>query len=189
MRERGFEYIRTAKAQIRLRICAFWSGHFLSTNGIIGYYRMYEWWAKARMILCACTVWSESAHFVRVRLPFSVDAAQMKGRLFQRFLYYHTVRKTSFALISFLTTVIGLQTQGHYQQQQKTIFFNVQKHRPRPFCISANNNQVFHWLHAQYSHPIKCRAMTLMPIRLFKDHIGEEKKRFLSCGQSQNRNS
>ena len=32
----------------------------LSANRIIGYYRMYKRWAKARMILCACAGWSAS---------------------------------------------------------------------------------------------------------------------------------
>ena len=35
-----------------------------------GYYRMNEWRAKARMILCACAVWSESAHVAQVRKHF-----------------------------------------------------------------------------------------------------------------------
>ena len=47
------------------RIRTIWSGPCLSANRIIGYYRMYEWRAKARMILC---IWSESVHFARV--PF-----------------------------------------------------------------------------------------------------------------------
>ena len=41
------EYMRTAKAQIRLRGCTVWSGPSLS-----GYYRMYQWRTNARMSLC-----------------------------------------------------------------------------------------------------------------------------------------
>ena len=67
MRKRVFRHMRTAKAQIRLRICAVWSGPSVSANRIIGYYRMYEWRAKARMIFCACTGWSEFARFAHVR--------------------------------------------------------------------------------------------------------------------------
>ena len=47
-------YMWTVKAQIRLRFRAVWSGPSLSTNRIIGYYRMYDWRVKTRMILCAC---------------------------------------------------------------------------------------------------------------------------------------
>ena len=32
---------------------------------ILGYYRLYEWRAKAR-IICACAVWSESVYFAHV---------------------------------------------------------------------------------------------------------------------------
>ena len=49
-----FRRIWTAKAQISLHIHAVWSGPSLSTNRIIGYYRMLEWRAKTWMILCVC---------------------------------------------------------------------------------------------------------------------------------------
>ena len=62
--------MRTAKAQISLRIRAVWSGPLLSANRLIVYYKMYEWRAKAWIILCACTGWSESAHFAHVRRHF-----------------------------------------------------------------------------------------------------------------------
>ena len=39
---------------------------FTTADRIMGYYRMYEWRAKARMILCACAWWSESTNFVHV---------------------------------------------------------------------------------------------------------------------------
>ena len=45
LRRHVFGHIRTAKAQISLRIRAGWSGPSLSANRIIGYYRIYEWWA------------------------------------------------------------------------------------------------------------------------------------------------
>ena len=63
MRKRVIEYMWTVKAQISLCICVGWSGPSLSTNRIIGYYRMYEQRTKARMILCACAGWCESMHF------------------------------------------------------------------------------------------------------------------------------
>ena len=36
---------------------------------------MYEWRAKAWMILHACAEWSESAHFAHVQRHFSLDQA------------------------------------------------------------------------------------------------------------------
>ena len=63
--------MQTAKAQIRLCVSTVWSGPSLSTNRITGYYRMYEWRAKARLILCSCTGWwSESAQSAHVRRHF-----------------------------------------------------------------------------------------------------------------------
>ena len=55
--------MRAAKAQISLRVRAVWSRPSLSANRITGYYEMYELWAKAQSILCACTGWSETATF------------------------------------------------------------------------------------------------------------------------------
>ena len=42
-----FRYMRTAKALISLRTRAVWSGPSLSTNWIIGHYRMYHWRGKS----------------------------------------------------------------------------------------------------------------------------------------------
>ena len=75
MRKRVFGHMRTAKTQISLRIRAVWSGPSLSANRISGYYKMYEWRAKARMILCACAGWSDSTHFCMFEGTFSHDAA------------------------------------------------------------------------------------------------------------------
>ena len=55
--------MRTAKAQISLRIHAVRSGSLSAINRITGSSRMYEWRAKARMIFCACAGWSESARY------------------------------------------------------------------------------------------------------------------------------
>ena len=41
--------MRTAKAQISLRIRAVWLGPSLSANRIIGHYRMYQWIANDRV--------------------------------------------------------------------------------------------------------------------------------------------
>ena len=62
-----FGHMRTAKAQISLRIHTVWSGPSLSANRIIGHYKMYEWRAKAWMILCTCAVLSESAYSAHVQ--------------------------------------------------------------------------------------------------------------------------
>ena len=42
----------------------------LSAARIIGFYRMHQWRAKARMRACACTDWCESAHFAHSRRLF-----------------------------------------------------------------------------------------------------------------------
>ena len=65
MRRRVLEHMRIAKTQISLRICAVWSRPSLSAVRIVGYNRMYQWRANARMILCTCAGWTESAHFAR----------------------------------------------------------------------------------------------------------------------------
>ena len=62
-----FGHLRAAKALIRLRIRAVWSGPSLSANRVIGYCRMWEWRANTRMIRYACAGWSESANFAHVR--------------------------------------------------------------------------------------------------------------------------
>ena len=62
----------TVKAQIRLRICAVWSGPSLSTNTIIGYYKMYELRAKNK-ILWTCAEWSETVYFVHIWRHFLLD--------------------------------------------------------------------------------------------------------------------
>ena len=43
-----------SEGQISQRICTVWSGPFLSTARIIGYYRIYQWRVKAPMRLCSC---------------------------------------------------------------------------------------------------------------------------------------
>ena len=55
-----------AKAQISLRI---WSRPSLSANRITGY-KMYDWRAKSRTVLCACAGWSESAYFAYAQRHF-----------------------------------------------------------------------------------------------------------------------
>ena len=49
--------MRTAKAQISLRIRAVWSWPSLSVNRSICHYRMHQWKANARMRLWACVGW------------------------------------------------------------------------------------------------------------------------------------
>ena len=68
-----YRQVQAAKIRTSLHICPVWSAPLLLANRIIGYYRMYEWKAKAWMILCACTGWSESAHFVLVLRHFLLD--------------------------------------------------------------------------------------------------------------------
>ena len=52
-----FGHMRSAKAQIRLRIRAVWSGPSMPTNRVIGHCRMYQWRANARVRFCACMGW------------------------------------------------------------------------------------------------------------------------------------
>ena len=44
------------------------SGLSLSANRITGHNRIFEWMTKARMIICACAGWSESAHVAHFRM-------------------------------------------------------------------------------------------------------------------------
>ena len=62
--------MRTSMAQITLCICTVRWGPSLSAIRIIWYFRMYEWNAKARMILCPCAVWCEFTNFAHVRRHF-----------------------------------------------------------------------------------------------------------------------
>ena len=64
MQKHIFRHMLTAKALISLVICAFWAGPSLSANRIIGFW-MYEWRAKAQILLCTCAGWSEPAHVQR----------------------------------------------------------------------------------------------------------------------------
>ena len=67
-----FGHIRTAKAQLSLRICAVLSGPSLAAKRIIGDYKMYKWRAKARVILCACAGYA----FAHVKMHFFAWRAQ-----------------------------------------------------------------------------------------------------------------
>ena len=66
MRKCDFGHMRTGMAQFSLRIRAVWSWPSVFANRTTDYYRMYEWRAKATMILCGCAGLSESAHFTHV---------------------------------------------------------------------------------------------------------------------------
>ena len=76
MRKCVFERVRTARA-ISSCIRAFRSGPLLPANRIIGYYRMSEWRAEARMLLC--TAQNElNLRILRIfEVTFSLDAAQI----------------------------------------------------------------------------------------------------------------
>ena len=54
---------------------AVWSELPLSANRIIGYYGIYNWRAKARIIKCARAWWSEFAFLRIFENTFSLDAA------------------------------------------------------------------------------------------------------------------
>ena len=64
------------KAQVRLRIRAVWSAPSLSAIRLIECYGMYEWRAKARVILAHAHKLSESAQFAHARRgPYGVRAS------------------------------------------------------------------------------------------------------------------
>ena len=69
MQKHVFRHMRTAKAQISLRIHAVWSGPSLSANRISGYYRMFQCKAYAQMRLYACAG-CEFIHSAYVRWNF-----------------------------------------------------------------------------------------------------------------------
>ena len=104
-RTRVFRFMRRAKVQISLRIHAVWSRPSMSANRIIGYYRMYEWTAKVRMIHCACEGWSESARFAHVWKHFFAWRCpcwlQMHWRprcsyIHVRYILFHGIRAAGF---------------------------------------------------------------------------------------------
>ena len=71
-------HIQTAKAKIRLRICAVWSGRSLFGNRFIGHYRKYEWRAKTRMRLCAHAQDDLTLQILRMfEGTFSLDMARI----------------------------------------------------------------------------------------------------------------
>ena len=66
---------------------AGWPGSCQSTIRIIWYYGKYEWRAKAKVILCACAVWSESARLVHVwKHFFSLVAPKLESRVLLHFI-------------------------------------------------------------------------------------------------------
>ena len=87
MRKRAFGHMRTAKAQISLRIRAVWSGPSLSANRIIGHYRMYQLRANARMRLCACVGWIWICAFCACsKIHFLLGAAHLLGTHFLNYI-------------------------------------------------------------------------------------------------------
>ena len=62
MWEYVFGHMQTVKGQTSLDICDDWSEPALSSNRIIGYYRLYEWKTMTMMILYVCARLSDSTH-------------------------------------------------------------------------------------------------------------------------------
>ena len=97
MRTRVSMHMRTAKAQISLRLVD--SEFSRSVIRIGGYCRIYERRAKAWMILFPCAGWSESARFALVRRHvFSqrslYHVTMNKEVLYSRsFLYRHSIQR------------------------------------------------------------------------------------------------
>ena len=98
MRKRVFGNGRAAKAQISLRIRAVWSGPSLSANRIVGYYRMYEWSAKARMTIRLAHYDPNLCNLRMLEGTFSLDAAHIYytmlniySKYYDTFIAYHII--------------------------------------------------------------------------------------------------
>ena len=70
----NIEHMRTAKVQISLHICAVRPGLLLSTNRIIGCYRIYQWRSNARVSITKTYLYNYDPlkpHFYIVKLGFT----------------------------------------------------------------------------------------------------------------------
>ena len=72
-----FGHVRTAEAQISLRIRAVWSGPSLSAYRIIEQNRIYQWTANFRMNLCACVGWNWMCILHMLEDTFSLGATHI----------------------------------------------------------------------------------------------------------------
>ena len=82
-----FDQMRTAKALIRLRECAVWSGPSLPANRIRGHYRMYLWTANARMKSCACVGWILICILRMKEDTFSLNGTHVNWSIDDRFIF------------------------------------------------------------------------------------------------------
>ena len=112
MRKHDFRHIRTAKDQIRLSIGAVGSGPSLSANRIIGYYRLFEWRAKYRVILWACARWAEC-----------VFSNRPSGRLRTNVLRAHSYLSLCCAFIESLCEIISMIIKHRYTCLSDFILF------------------------------------------------------------------
>ena len=121
MRKRAFGHMRTAKAQISLRIRAVWSGSSLSANRIISYYRMYEWRANTKMILFACAGWSESLYFANDRRHYFAWRGPYKTVQLPNWVLPNYVKWSSRIFITgqFRSYVLTLRDLARKQKQKK----------------------------------------------------------------------
>ena len=139
-----FGHLRKAKVQISLRMRAVWSGHSLFANKITGYYSVYEWTAKARIILrmrrmiwirtfCACS--KVLFHFTRsISLSYAVfsDIYRMQcfcerapsrhSKLKRRF---NVDSKTTFFLYYMLRTLKRLCFTEYYTSKRWNSFVSM----------------------------------------------------------------
>ena len=91
IRNRVFGHMRKVKAQISLCICAVWSRPSLSTNRIIGYYRMFQWRANARKTLRLCRMVWIRTFCSYSKGTFSLETAHMSilcDALFQIWIHW-----------------------------------------------------------------------------------------------------
>ena len=117
MRKRAFGHIcGQRRAQISLRIRAVWSGPPLSANRIMGYYRLCEWRAKARMILFACAEWYECALCACSKALFL-----MACRIYLWSEYFCQLLEQTFAA-SWSTSMRFRKVRGHFNEVIQHIF-------------------------------------------------------------------
>ena len=105
-----FRHMLTAKAQISLCIHAVWSGPSLSTDRIIGYYRMFQWRGNAQMRICVCAGWYRSLHFEQtLRHFFTWCSSHIWHRQYHAkcvFIHIHTIFTISIQTSELLTVHI-----------------------------------------------------------------------------------
>ena len=137
MRKHVFGHMRTAKAQINLRIRAVWSGPTLSANRIIRYFRMYQWRANARMKLCM-RLMNQNLCIVRMlENTFSTGAAQSCRNVYWAALWLGKLTALDMTLLDWLDRQTSTQTNTNKHMRKKVYIRHIRtvKIWPRAYKI------------------------------------------------------